>query len=157
MSDMAFLIPPPVLSALGVPAGLIIGAYATILLNRRRLKKLNGFDGRVRLREGKVESTPGLRDTWKPCLALWVHDVLILYAGTAQIRMVALPVASIAGSPARVDPQEVKRLGDEPFAVELRLDGGQVIEFATKAETRDRLPGPFASARSPAMEGAVAT
>ena len=157
MTVLAFLIPPPVLNALGVPMGLIIGAYATVLLNRRRLKKHNGFNGRVRLREGRIEATPGLRDRWKPCLAIWVHDVLILYAGTAQIRMVALPVASVAGPPARVDPEEVKRLGDEPFAVELRLDGGHVLELATKAESRGRLPGPFESTPAPAAEGAVAT
>ena len=105
------------------------------------VRKIGGFSCRARLREGKIEATPGFRNSWKSCLAVWVHDVVIMYTGRGQIRMVPLPVAAVGGPPKPIDPNQVKRLGDKPFMVDLLLDGGQVVELAVREENRDRLLG----------------
>ena len=128
-----------VLVVLGVPLWLVLGALGAGLWSRRSFRKTPGvFDMKARVIDGAAPPPKWKRQT---SCARWVHDVLIVHQGLAMVRNRALPVAS--ASPATISSGEVRGLGDDPVAVRLRLDGGEVVEVAAAAADGDTLIGPF--------------
>ena len=93
---------------------LVVGGLAVMLWSRSRFKKQDGvFATKMRLESG---SAPGVGKKWPPMssFALWVHDVLMVHKGLGLMNTCSLGVAGSEGSAKDVDPEEVKRLGENP-------------------------------------------
>jgi hypothetical protein len=123
---------------LGVPLWLVIGALLFALWARSQVKGAPGvFPCKVRLASGAF---PGLKETWRPFASYgrWVHDVLIVHSGLSLVRSQALPVAAPVRAVMPADPGQVKRLGEHPVVLAVRLDNGAVVELAAEKDG-DRL------------------
>jgi hypothetical protein len=130
-----------ILVAVGVPLWLVVGMLAGALLSRRHVKRLPGvFKARLRRETG---DTPGLKEKWRSTYALWVHDVLLTFGGVALIRTRPLPVAEVLQEPEPASTDEVKRLGDSPRALRLRLDGGSIVALAFAEMDEKKALGPL--------------
>jgi hypothetical protein len=130
------------LYALGVPLWLVIGGLLFALRAQSQAKKAPGvFPCKLRLVSG---AHPGLKETWRlfPSYGRWVHDVLIVHSGLSLVLTEALPVVAQVGATSPADPQQVKRLGQHPVVVAVRLDNGAVVELAA-GEDRDKLLAAF--------------
>ncbi len=127
------------LTILGVPLWLVLGGVGAGLWSRRSFRKSPG----VFAVKARVVDSAAPPPKWKrkASYARWVHDVLIVHQGLGLVRNRALPVAS--ASPATISSDEVGGLGDDPVAVRLRLDGGEVVEVAAATADGDTLMGPF--------------
>jgi hypothetical protein len=131
------------LAILGVPLWLVVGALATSLWSRRQFRNTPGvFRAKVRLNSGTFD---GLGESWPPmpAYARWVHDVLLVNKGLALVRTRPLPIAAAEGRVEEADPQEIKRVGDNPILLEFRLDNGATIQLAAPGEARALAYGPF--------------
>ena len=134
------------LYVLGVPLWLVLGGVGAGLWSRRTFRKTPGvFAMKARVIDGDAPPPKWKRQA---SYARWVHDVLIVHQGLAMVRNRALPVAG--ASPATISSGEVRGLGDDPVAVRLRLDGGEVVEVAAAAADRHTLIGPFSERLTPA-------
>jgi hypothetical protein len=133
------------LAILGVPLWLVVGGLAAAMWNRRQFRNTPGvFRAKVRLTSGALD---GLSESWPPVAAYarWVHDVLLVNKGLALVRTLPLPIAAAEGPVEEADPHEVKRLGDNPILMQLRLDNGATIQLAAPGEARAVAYGPFVS------------
>ena len=127
------------LTILGVPLWLVLGGVGAGLWSRRAFRKTPGvFAMKARLVDSAAPPPKWKR---KASYARWVHDVLIVHQGLGLVRNRALPVASV--SRATISSGEVRGLGDDPVAVHLLLDGGEVVEVVATAADGDMLIGPF--------------
>jgi hypothetical protein len=132
------------LLALGVPL-IIVVAIAVVLVRRKRWLKRQPdvFVGAIRVSSGDVVD---LKPKWKRGSGRWVHDVLVWYK--APLTFSALvPVDGLSGE-RETKPDEVKRLGDHPVAVEFASNGAK-IEVATKVEHHALVTGPFTAVSAP--------
>jgi hypothetical protein len=131
------------LAILGVPIWLVVGALAASLWSRRQFRNTPGvFRAKVRLNAGTFD---GLSESWPPVAAYarWVHDVLLVNKGLALVRTRPLPIAAAEGRVEEADPQEIKRVGDNPILLQFRLDNGAIIQLAAPGEARSLAYGPF--------------
>lgn len=130
------------LALLGVPVWLVVGGLAVMLWSRSRFKKQDGvFATKLRLKPG---SAPGVGKKWPPMssFAMWVHDVLMVHKGLGLMNTSPLGVAGAEGS-ADVDPEEVKRLGENPVILRFQLDNGAVLQMAASGAVLELAQGPF--------------
>jgi hypothetical protein len=127
----------------------VVGLLLGTLLTRRHITRAPGvFKARMKLESG---SLPGLNEKWGAAHAVWVHDILLAFKGVARARVLPLPVAEILQMPQAMPAGEVKRLGDRPQALRLRLDNGAVVSLAV-----DGTSGPPAlpeRLRAPLLDG----
>ena len=135
------------LIALGVPL-IIVVAFAVIVLKRKRwLKAQPGvFAGALRVSKGDID---GLKPKWKRGSGRWVRDVFVWSNGPTMLRSALVLVDGRSGE-RETDEGEVKRLGDQPVAVEFAVDGANV-EVAAKAEDRALVTGPLTTAATAAQ------
>jgi hypothetical protein len=131
------------LALLGVPMWLVVGGLAVMFWSRSKFKKQDGvFATKMRLESG---SAPGVGEKWPPMssFALWVHDVLMVHKGLGLMNTSPLGVAGSEGSAKDVDPEEVKRLGENPVILRFRLDNGAVLQMAVPGDALELAQGPF--------------
>jgi hypothetical protein len=109
------------LALLGVPVWLVLGAPIGAMISRRRFKAQPGVVP-VILRTADDEKWPR-----RPAYGRYIHDVLIVNHGLAQIRTSVHVVEHV----------EVLDLGDatfkhidDPIAFTIRLDSGSDYELA---------------------------
>ena len=127
---------------IGIPMSLI--AVTLIMLVRLRTK-VRHVPGSVRckVRSSKA-AIPGVSRQFPRAAASahWVHDVLILHAGTFLIRTVPIGVVSASG-PSPAEPNSrIKRIV-EPVTICVTTDSGPQIELVCASRDADRLLGPF--------------
>lgn len=128
-----------VLAALGVPIWLVVGALAGALWSRSKFRHgTEVFACKVRIVSAPEDSGKWPRAT---TYARWVHDVLLVHAGLALVRVRVLPVADV-DAPITSCPG-VKLKGGDPVSIRLRLDDGSLAEVATPAHAKHMLVGPF--------------
>jgi hypothetical protein len=134
---------------LGVPL-IIVVAFAVLIVRRKRwLKRQPGvFAGAIRVSSGDVD---GLKPKWKHGSGRWVSDVLVWSNAPLLLRSELLPIDARSGERAP-KPGEVKRLGDQPIAIEFVTDGARV-EVAAKGEQRALITGPSVDTPAPATNG----
>jgi hypothetical protein len=130
------------LAVLGVDL-IVIVAFAALVLGRRRwLKRQPGqFAGAIRVSSGDID---GLKPKWKRGSGRWVRDVLVWSKAPLMYRNELVPVDRLSGE-RESKAGEVKRLGDQPVAIEFASDGAK-IEVAAKAEHRALVTGPWTTA-----------
>lgn len=130
------------LAVLGVDL-IVLVAFVTFvasaLTRKRWVKRQPGsFRGAVRVAGGEVD---GLRPKWNRGYVRWVRDVLVWTKGPFLFRNEIVAADGFEGQhPAGSD--EVKRLGDQPAVIRVRVEGARVEGAAEGADTK-LLLGPY--------------
>jgi hypothetical protein len=128
-----------VLALLGVDL-IVLVALALFLASRKRwVKRQPGaFRGAIRVSHGEIH---GLKSKWKRGYGHWVRDVLVWTKAPFLFRNELLATDGLVEQrPA--GPKEVKRLGDRPVVITLRV-AGNAVEVAAHADDAELLPGPY--------------
>ncbi|MEA2623851.1 MAG: hypothetical protein QOH61_2761 [Chloroflexota bacterium] len=127
------------LAVLGVDLIVIVALLAVVLARKRWVKRRPGaFRGVIRVSGGELD---GLRTKWGRGYGRWVRDILVWTKAPFLFRNEAVPTDALDEQrPAR--PDEVKRLGDEPIVMRLRV-GAATVEVAAHGDERELLLGPY--------------
>lgn len=130
-----------VLALLGVDL-IVLVTLAVFLAGRKRwVKRQPGaFRGAIRVSRGQIH---GLKPKWKRGYGHWVRDVLVWTKAPLLFRNELLATDElVVQRPA--GPKEVKRLGDNPVVIGLRV-AGNAVEVAARADDAELLAGPYAA------------
>jgi hypothetical protein len=127
------------LAILGVNLLVIVVLLAAALSRKRWVKRQPGsFRGVIRVCGGEID---GLAPKWRRGYGRWVRDVLIWTKAPFFFRNELVPADGLEQQrPA--GPGEVKRLGDHPVVVRLRIERA-TVEVAAHDEESEQLLGPF--------------
>jgi hypothetical protein len=127
------------LAVLGVDLIVIVLLVASVLLRKRWVSRRPGaFRGAIRVAEGEID---GLRPRWTRGYGRWVRDVLIWTKGPFLFRNEVLAMDGVS-EPRQARPGEVKRVGDHPMIVRIKV-GSATAEIATsEGATRAKPPRP---------------
>jgi hypothetical protein len=137
-----------ILSLLGVPLWLTLGWLAAAIWHRHEVKQLPGvFKLKVRIVEGEYRHIDG-NFSRTGLYGLWAHDVLIVEKGLFLGRNLHFPVSDRIQEAQPADPDQVKRLGENPTTFQFLLDNRAIIEVAAAKEDEERAMGPFAAEES---------
>jgi hypothetical protein len=129
------------LAVLGVDLMVIVALLAAVLSRRRWVMRQPGaFRGAIRIAEGQIED---LGSEWKAGYGRWVRDVLVWTKAPFFFRNAILATDG-AGETRPARPDEVKRLGDHPVVVRVRM-GPAAVELAAREDAGDRLRGPYSA------------
>ncbi|HWL64928.1 MAG TPA: hypothetical protein VNP73_03045 [Actinomycetota bacterium] len=133
------------LAVLGVDLIVLVGFVAFVLTRKRWVKRQSGaFHGAARVASGEVD---GLRTKWNRGYGRWVRDVRVWTKGPFLFRNEIVATEGLVDQrPA--EPDEVKRLGDHPSLIRVRLDGG-TVELAANGADTELLLGPHRKERLP--------
>ena len=143
-----------ILAFLGIPLWLIAVGILGSLWNRRQVKNTSGvFACKLRASSGDVPGIGG-KFSRMSSYALWVHDVLIVYSGLPLAKSKPYPVVKAEAPLAAADTDEVKRLGEQPQLLTLRLDDDASLEVAAAQGDSKLLLGPFEQVAYAAPESA---
>jgi hypothetical protein len=127
------------LAILGVNLIVVVVLLAFVLSRKRWVKRQPGsFRGVIRVSSGEVD---GLRSKWGRGYGRWVRDVLVWTKAPFFFRNeLVAPDGLDQQRPA--GPDEVKRLGDHPIVMQLRI-GSATVEVAAHDDERELLLGPY--------------
>ncbi|HEY6397113.1 MAG TPA: DUF2550 family protein [Solirubrobacteraceae bacterium] len=130
------------LAVLGVDLIVIVVLLALMLARRRWVKRQpDSFRGAIRLSGGEIDD---LGPKWRRGYGRWVSDVLVWTKAPFLFRHAFVAASGLnERRPAR--PDEVKRLGDHPIVIQLRM-GGATVEVAAPDDEGKLLLGPYAQA-----------
>ncbi|MFZ2174618.1 MAG: hypothetical protein WAW17_11395 [Rhodococcus sp. (in: high G+C Gram-positive bacteria)] len=138
-----------ILTFLGVPLWLCVGALLVLLRGRRQITHLpDGFASKPRVVSGHVR---GLEPDFARISSVghWVHKVLVLHGGNPFLTQTILcGITSIVSGPADIDPATVKRI-DDPVAVRFLHDAGGTVEVVCSRGDLTALLGPFSAPMRP--------
>lgn len=128
-----------VLALLGVDLIILVALIVFLRGRKRWVKRQPGaFRGSIRVSRGEVD---GLKPKWKRGYGHWIRDVLVWTKAPFLFRNELLATDELVEQrPA--GPKEVKRLGDGPVVIKLRVAGSDV-EVAAHADDVGRLWGPY--------------
>jgi hypothetical protein len=130
------------LAVLGVDLMVIVVLLAAVLSRRRWVMRQPGaFRGAIRITEGQIED---LGSEWKAGYGRWVRDVLVWTKAPFLFRNAILATDG-AGETRSARPDEVKRLGDHPVVVRVRM-GPAVVELAAREDAGELIRGPYSGA-----------
>src|SRR4051794_15272283 len=128
------------LAVLGVNLIVIAVLLVFVLARKRWVKRQPGaFRGVIRVSSGEMD---GLRSKWGRGYGRWVRDVLIWTKAPFLFRNEVVAADGLEQQQAAA-PDEVKRLGDQPIIMRLRL-GSATVEVAAHNDESERLLGPYA-------------
>jgi Protein of unknown function (DUF2550) len=134
------------LAVLGVDLIVIVVLLAAVLSRKRWVKRQPGvFHGAIRVADGEVD---GLGPKWVRGYGRWVRDVLVWTKAPMLLRNAILATDGLEEERA-ARPQEVKRLGDRPVVMRMRI-GSATAEVAVAVDDAER-------ARRPSAEPAAQT
>jgi hypothetical protein len=127
------------LAILGVDLIVIAVLLVFVLSRKRWVKRQPGsFSGVIRVSDGEID---GLRSKWGRGYGRWVRDVLVWTKGPFLFRNELVPADGLDRQRSAV-PDEVKRLGEHPVVVRLRI-GGAMVEVAAHDDESELLLGPY--------------
>ena len=127
------------LAVLGVDLIALVFLVGIIVGRKRWVKRQSGaFRGAVRVDSGEVD---GLGPKWKRGYGRWVRDVLVWTKGPFLFRNEIVAAEDLMDQ-RRANPDEVKRLGDQPSLITVRIDAATVEVAADGADT-ELLLGPY--------------
>jgi hypothetical protein len=132
------------LAVLGVDLIVIVVLLGIVLARKRWVRRQpDVFRGVIRASDGEID---GLRRKWARGYGRWVGEVLIWTKAPLLFRNAFVAADGLTEKrPAR--PDEVKRLGEHPVVIKLRV-GDAAVEAAAGAEESKLLLGPFANAET---------
>src|SRR3954454_16700911 len=137
------------LAILGVDLIVVAVLLAFVLARKRWVKRQPGsFRGVIRVSHGEID---GLRSKWGRGYGRWVRDILVWTKGPFLFRNELVAADGLDRQRSAV-PDEVKRLGEHPVVVRLRI-GGAMVEVAAHDDESELLLGPYGE---PAMALAAA-
>jgi hypothetical protein len=127
------------LALLGVNL-IVIVVFVGFLLARKRWvdRQPGAFGGAIRLADGQLD---GIAPKWRRGYGRWVRDVFVWTKAPFLFRNELLPADGLEEQRTSA-PGEVKRLGDNPTVMRLKV-GSASVEVATHADQAERLLGPF--------------
>jgi hypothetical protein len=129
------------LAVLGVDLMVIVVLLASVFLRRRWVMRQPGaFRGAIRVADGEIE---GLGPKWKAGYGRWIRDVLVWTKAPFLFRNEIL-AADGAGETRPARPDEVKRLGDHPVVVRVRM-GPAAVELAAREDAGELIRGPYSA------------
>lgn len=132
------------LALIGIPLWLVAGGLFWTLWHRRSVvHTADVFACKARASSGDVAGL-GKKFPRVSKYSWWVQTVLVVHTGASLNRSHLFPVAAAVGPLAAADTDGVRRLGDKPQLLTLRLDDGGVIEIAAAQGDSQLLLGPFA-------------
>jgi hypothetical protein len=126
------------LAVLGVDL-IVIVVLAGFVISRKRwvMRQPGAFRGAIRVAGGEVD---GLGPRWVRGYGRWVRDVLVWTKAPFLFRNQILATDGVGEQrPAR--PGEIKRLGEHPVVVEVRM-GSATAEIAARDDDRELISGP---------------
>jgi len=128
------------LAILGVNL-IVIAALLALVLSRKRWvnRQPGAFRGVIRVSSGEAS---GLGSKWGRGYGRWAGDVLIWTKAPFLFRNEVVAADGLEQQQAAA-PDEVKRLGDQPIIMRLRL-GSATVEVAAHNDESERLLGPYA-------------
>src|SRR4051795_12633875 len=127
------------LAILGVDLVVVAFLLVSVLSRKRWVKRQAGsFRGVIRLSSGELD---GLRSKWGRGYGRWVRDVLVWTKAPFFFRNELVATDGLDQQRAAV-PDEVKRLGDHPIVVRLRV-GDATVEVAAHDDESELLLGPY--------------
>jgi Protein of unknown function (DUF2550) len=125
------------LALLGVDLIVVVVLLAFVLGRKLWVKRQPGaFRGAIRVTRGEVD---GLSAKWRRGYGRWVRDILVWTKAPLLFRNEVLAVDQLNGNGLE-SAEHIKRLGDHPLVMELRI-GGATVEVAAGEDDRDRLVG----------------
>jgi hypothetical protein len=132
------------LAVLGVDL-IVLVALVAILVARKRwvVRQPGSFRGAIRVSRGEIG---GLAPKWRRGYGRWVRDVLVWTKAPFLFRNELVATDELLEQ-RRSAREEVKRLGDRPTVILLRV-GDQAAEVAARADDVARLMGPYVTTRS---------
>jgi hypothetical protein len=126
------------LAVLGVNLIVLVFFVAFVLTRKRWVKGQAGaFRGAIRVADGEVD---GLRPKWSRGYGRWVRDVLVWTKGPFLFRNEVVAANGLEDQHPAND--EVKRLGDKPTMIRVRMNGAKV-EVAAESADSELLLGPY--------------
>jgi hypothetical protein len=126
------------LAVLGVDLIVVVALLALVLSRKRWVMRQPGaFRGAIRLTSGEID---GLRPKWGRGYGHWVRDVLVWTKAPLLFRNVLIPTDGV-DEQHPVGPNGVKRLGDHPVVVRVRV-GNATAEVAAREDDRELVLGP---------------
>jgi Protein of unknown function (DUF2550) len=138
------------LAILGVNLIVVAALLAFVLSRKLWVKRQPGsFRGVIRVSGGEID---GLRSKWRRGYGRWVRDVLVWTKAPFLFRN-ELMAADGLEQQRLAAPDEVKRLGDHPAIVRLRI-GGATVEVSAHDDERDLLLGPYGTSVDAAVAAA---
>jgi len=133
-----------ILALLGVPLWVLLGWFGARLWHRHDMTQVpKVFKLKARMLSGDYRHMDDDFGRFAG-YGVWAHDVLIVEKGFMVSHVLHFPVSRAHDVAQRVDPDEVKGLGDSPMSFRLRLDNDSVIEIVVDGDDEDAL-GPFFS------------
>src|SRR4051794_12181442 len=127
------------LAILGVDLIVVAALLAFVLSRKLWVKRQPGsFRGVIRVSGGEID---GLRSKWRRGYGRWIRDVLVWTKGPFFFRN-ELVAADGLDAQRPAGSGEVKRLGDHPIVVQIRV-GSAVVEVATPDDEIEGLLGPY--------------
>jgi hypothetical protein len=137
------------LALLGVNVGVLLMLLVVVFARKRWIMGQPGsFRGAIRVADGHID---GLRSKWGRGYGRWVRDVFVSTKAPFLSRNELLATDAVEEDrPTR--PGEVKRLGDAPVLIRLRVSE-TTVDVAASGEHHDLLAGPYR--RPPGAEGTV--
>ena len=132
------------LAILGVDLIVIVVVLAFVLSRKRWVMRQPGaFRGAIRVADGEID---GLPPKWVRGYGRWVSNVLVWTKAPLLLRNEILATDRLEEQrPARRD--EVKRLGDHPVVVRLRM-GSATAEIAARDDNGELVFGPYRTAEA---------
>lgn len=126
------------LAVLGVDLIVVVALLALVLSRKRWVMRQPGaFRGAIRLASGEID---GLRPKWGRGYGRWVRDVLVWTKAPLLFRNELIPTDGV-DEQHPVGPNDVKRLGDHPVVVRVRV-GNATAEVAAREDDRELVLGP---------------
>src|SRR4051794_40613124 len=127
------------LAILGVNLIVVAVLLVSVLSRKRWVKRQPGsFAGVIRVSSGELD---GLRSKWGRGYGRWVRDVLVWTKAPFYFRNELVATDGLDRQRPAV-PDEVKRLGDHPIVVQLRIDD-VTVEVAAHDDECELLLGPY--------------
>src|SRR3954469_20950462 len=127
------------LAILGVDLVVVAVLLVSVLSRKRWVKSQAGsFRGVIRLSSGEID---GLPSKWRRGYGRWVRDVLVWTKPPFFFRNELVATDGLDEQRPAV-PDEVKRLGDHPIVVRLRIDAA-TVEIAAQDDEAELLLGPY--------------
>ena len=127
------------LAVLGVDLIVLVAVAALLIIRKRWVMRQPGaFAGAIRVASGDIR---GFRPKWRRGYGRWVRDVLVWTKAPFSFWNELIAADGLDEQrPAR--PDEVKRLGDHPVVVQVRV-GSATVEVAARGDDNKLLLGPY--------------